>query len=238
MNTRMDTQPKPQVTTGIVKRMAEVAGIALLYAALLFISAGRLDWLAAWVYIAVYLGVICINSLILIPRNPDLIAERGSPKENVKTWDKVLSGLTGVASLGALVVAGLDLRWGWSPQFAVIVQLAGLVFLILGYALFSWAMVSNAFFSTLVRIQDDRGHAVAVGGPYRYVRHPGYVGWILLSIATPALLSSVWAFIPGLFSALLMAVRTALEDQTLQNELTGYKEYAQRVRYRLLPGVW
>jgi protein-S-isoprenylcysteine O-methyltransferase Ste14 len=175
---------------------------------------------------------------LILPRNPELVAERGAPKENVKAWDKTISGLSGLAGLLALVVAGLDVRFAWSPPLALAMQLAGLVLLVLGYALFSWAMVSNPFFSTQVRIQEDRGHVVASAGPYQYVRHPGYVGWIILNLGTPLLLGSPWALIPGALSGLLMAVRTALEDKTLQAELDGYRDYATRVRYRLLPGVW
>lgn len=130
------------------------------------------------------------------------------------------------------------MRFGRSPQLALAIQLIALVLLVLGYALFSWAMASNPFFSTLVRIQGERGHAVASAGPYRIVRHPGYVGWIILSIATPLMLGSLWGVMPGGLSALLMAVRTALEDKTLLAELDGYQDYAQTVRYRLLPGVW
>ncbi len=226
------------VTGGVIKRMVQVAAIIVLQGAILFISAGRLDWVMAWVYVLVYFAVVGFNSLVLIPRNPDLIAERGQPQQNVKSWDKTLSGLVGVASLGSLVVAGLDVRWGWSPEFALAILVAGTLLLVAGYALFSWAMVSNAFFSTLVRIQQDRSHTVATQGPYRFVRHPGYVGWILLSIGTPLMLGSWWALIPEALSAVLMVVRTALEDRTLQAELAGYKDYVAQVQYRLLPRVW
>lgn len=226
------------VTGGVVKRGLELVASLVLQGALLFISAGRLDWVMAWVYIAIYLGVVSINSLVLIPRNPELIAERAQPKENTKDWDKTISGLVGVAFLGSLVIAGLDVRFEWSPEAALAVLVAGTVLLVLGNALFSWAMISNAFFSTLVRIQEDRSHTVATNGPYRFVRHPGYVGWILMSFGIPVMLGSLWAVIPGALSALLMIVRTALEDKTLQSELPGYKEYAAQVRYRLLPGVW
>jgi protein-S-isoprenylcysteine O-methyltransferase Ste14 len=109
---------------------------------------------------------------------------------------------------------------------------------VLGLALFSWAMFSNTFFSSAVRIQQERGHAVCNTGPYRFVRHPGYVGAILQSLVMPLMLNSLWAFIPAGLAVLLMVVRTALEDKTLQEELQGYTEYAHRVRYRLLPGVW
>lgn len=226
------------VTGGVVKRGLELVASLVLQGAILFISAGRLDWVMAWVYIAIYLGVVSINSMVLIPRNPELIAERGQPKENTKDWDKTISGLVGVAFLGSLVIAGLDVRFEWSPEIALAVLVVGTVLLVLGNALFSWAMISNAFFSTLVRIQEDRSHTVATNGPYRFVRHPGYVGWILMSFGIPVMLGSLWAVIPGALSALLMIVRTALEDRTLQNELPGYKEYAAQVRYRLLPGVW
>jgi protein-S-isoprenylcysteine O-methyltransferase Ste14 len=99
-------------------------------------------------------------------------------------------------------------------------------------------MASNRFFSSVVRIQTDRGHTVATGGPYRFVRHPGYVGMMVSALGTTILLGSLWAFIPATLLIGLIIFRTALEDRTLQNELEGYKEYAARVRYRLLPGVW
>src|SRR5512135_1468981 len=146
------------VTGGVVKRGLELVASLVLQGALLFISAGRLDWVMAWVYIAIYLGVVSINSLVLIPRNPELIAERAQPKENTKDWDKTISGLVGVAFLGSLVIAGLDVRFEWSPKAALAVLVAGTVLFVLGNALFSWAMISNAFFSTLVRIQEDRSH--------------------------------------------------------------------------------
>jgi len=139
---------------------------------------------------------------------------------------------------GMLLVAGFDDRWGWSPRLAVAVQVAGFAAVALGDVLFAWAMASNQFFSSVVRIQQDRGHTVQTGGPYRFVRHPGYVGTIVPALATPLALGSLWAFIPAALLSAVIVVRTALEDKTLQDELAGYAEYAQRTRYRLLPGVW
>jgi protein-S-isoprenylcysteine O-methyltransferase Ste14 len=136
------------------------------------------------------------------------------------------------------VVAGLDVRFHWTGPIRLASHLSGLLVTILGYALFLWAMASNAFFSEGVRIQVERDHAVVSGGPYRYVRHPGYVGAILAQVATPFLLGSLWALIPGLVSAMLYVVRTHLEDKTLIEELPGYREYAQQTSYRLMPGVW
>ena len=232
------TTQTTNLTQGILKRMLQVVGIILFQAVILFISAGRLDWWAAWAYVGVYVVGIGINSLVLLPRDPELVAERAAPKENVKSWDKTISGLSGVSIMLALVVAGLDVRWTWSPAIGWAVQAVGFVLLVLGDALFSWAMLSNTFFSTQVRIQADRGQTVASAGPYRYVRHPGYVGWILMNLGIPLLLGSLWAIVPSVLAIVLMIVRTALEDLTLQAELAGYKDYAARVRFRLLPGVW
>jgi len=227
---------KSDLSRKIRKRMLQVVVQFLIVAAILFISSGRLDWTWAWAYLGVGVGTLAINVLVI---SPELIAERSEIKEDVKGWDRVLAILISVLTLGALVVIGLDARFGWSPRLAWAIQLGGLVFLALGQGLFSWAMASNKFFSGLVRIQKERGHTVATGGPYRYVRHPGYVGYIIsFLLATPLALGSLWALTPGGLAALLMVVRTALEDRTLLEELDGYRDYAGRVRYRLLPGIW
>jgi protein-S-isoprenylcysteine O-methyltransferase Ste14 len=109
---------------------------------------------------------------------------------------------------------------------------------VLSLAFASWAMIENAFFSTAVRIQTDRGQTVCQTGPYRFVRHPGYVGFILQSLATPILLGSIWALLPGMAAGIALVVRTGFEDRALQVELPGYREYAQQIRFRLLPGFW
>jgi protein-S-isoprenylcysteine O-methyltransferase Ste14 len=136
------------------------------------------------------------------------------------------------------VVAGLDKRFGWTGGLPVGIHFAGAVLFLLGLGLFSWAMISNAHFSTVARVRQDRGHAVCTRGPYQFVRHPGYLGAIVQSLAVPLILGSLWALIPGALAAVLMVARTALEDRTLQEELDGYEEYTHQVRYRLLPGIW
>ena len=155
-----------------------------------------------------------------------------------KKWDIWLTILGALLlPLILYVVAGLDRGAEWSalPFWLQVVALVGMV---LGIAITDWAMWANRFFSGTVRIQEDRGHTVAAGGPYRAVRHPGYVGTLVFEVFTPLLLGSWWAWIPGLLSAVLLLVRTALEDRTLQEELEGYEAYARQVRYRLLPGLW
>ncbi len=219
----------------VQKRMAQVVGQTVLIALLLLGSAGRLDWSWAWIYIGFGVVVVAINALVL-PR--ELIAERGQPRENVKPWDRKIASLLVVPTLAFFIVAGLDKRFAWSPALPLWLHLLGLALAAFGQGLFTWAMVSNRFFSPAVRLQTDREHQVAIGGPYRHVRHPGYAGLILTFVGTSLLLGSLWSLVPALVIAVLYIVRTALEDRTLQQELEGYAAYAQRVRARLLPGVW
>jgi protein-S-isoprenylcysteine O-methyltransferase Ste14 len=210
----------------------------LMLPVMLFLSAGRVDWVMGWVMVGIIAVWVGATALVVIPRNPELLAERVGPKQGAKTWDTVILGMYGVTTIAVWIVAGLDVRFGWTTGISLPLQIAAMAIVVSGYALVVWATASNAFFSQVVRIQTERGHTVATGGPYRFVRHPAYVGIILFELATPVMLGSGWALIPGGLSALLFIVRTALEDKTLQAELDGYKDYATRVRYRLLPGVW
>ena len=229
---------RPEIVTGILKRFGQVAFVLILQAIVLFPAAGTIKWLWAWVFLAIYLLSITVNSLFLMRTDPEMVAERGQPKE-MKKWDAVVSGIWGVAQyLFIPLVAGLDYRFHWTATLNISWNILGAVFLAAGLGIFSWAMLANAYFSTVVRIQKDRGHAVCKSGPYRIVRHPGYDGAILQSLGIPILLGSLWALIPFLFAAIAMIVRTYFEDCTLQAELEGYKEFTQEVRYRLVPGVW
>jgi protein-S-isoprenylcysteine O-methyltransferase Ste14 len=229
-------QPNGEMTAAIVKRMVQVLVQFLILAVILFISAGSLSWGWAWAYLGVGVSILIVNALVM---PPEVIAERGrTDKKDIEDWDRVLTTLNILPTLGVPIVAGLDERFEWSPQLALTLHLIGLAFIALGQGLFTWGMVSNKFFSTAVRIQMERGHTVVSGGPYRYVRHPGYVGYITASFATALALGSLWALIPAAFVMCLFIVRTALEDKTLKEELPGYKEYAQKVRYRLVPGLW
>lgn len=227
------------VKRAVMKRAVQVAILLLFQAAILFLASGRLDWVMAWVYIGMYVVAISINAPIMLRHSPETIAERAEVGENWKDWDKIIGGLFALSYfVFMLLVAGLDMRFGWTGDIALTIQIVGAAVFALGYGLFSWAMISNAFFASVVRIQDDRGQTVCTTGPYQFVRHPSYLGAIFQSIAVPLMLGSLWSLIPGGFGAVLLILRTALEDRTLLEELDGYKEYAQRVRYRLLLGVW
>jgi protein-S-isoprenylcysteine O-methyltransferase Ste14 len=227
-----------ELDVAVRRRFVQLGILIVIQAVALFLAAGRLDWLAGWAYMAVYVGFIGVNALILMPHGKELIAERSAVREDVKGWDKLVLILSAILGPGMLIVAGLDMRFGWSAPVASEVRVAALVVMILGYGLFSWAMASNAFFSAAVRLQKDRGHQVATGGPYRFARHPGYSGMMAFTPATALMLGSLWALIPAALLCVTMVIRTALEDRTLRHELDGYEEYAQRVRYRLLPGLW
>ncbi len=231
----------PQMRHEILKWIFQSALGLIGYGLILFLSAGRLNWIWGWVFLGVLAAFLAAHPLILIPINPALLAEReqGLRDPRVKPWDRWITMLAaGVFPMISWVVAGLDTRFKWTGSLSLAVHLSGLLLMVLGYALFLWAMASNAFFAEGVRIQEERGHTVANGGPYRFVRHPGYTGVILAFLATPLLLGSLWALIPSLVGILLYVLRTYLEDETLMDELPGYSDYAQQTRSRLLPGLW
>jgi len=218
-----------------VKQLASICLSLMITAVCLFGSAGRLDWSNAWVL----LGLSLIAGLAFtVGRNPELAAERRNVKAG-KNWDKVLVGITVLLGpMAVWITAGLDYRFHWSNDPSSLAFTAGLAAAVLGAALIAWAMRSNRFFSSVVRIQKDRGHTVVDGGPYRFIRHPGYTGMSVFILVTPLILGSYWALAPAAATASLMVLRTIMEDLTLHHELDGYADYARRVRYRLLPPIW
>jgi len=231
-------EARPAVWRALLKRIVALFAIILIMDLLLFVPAGRLDWPAAWALSLIYGAFLLVYAVWGTLRAPDLLKERSQVAENVKVWDKVIMAIYTVLLLATLVLAGLDWgRAGWS-QMPVAWQGLGLVGVVLSGGLVFWTILTNAYLGRMVRIQEDRGHQVVTRGPYRYVRHPMYVGIILLFPCMTLFLGSWWALVPASLIAMLFVIRTAFEDRTLQAELPGYAEYAQRVRYRLLPGVW
>ena len=222
----------------LVKRTLQIVFLIVVQGVCLFAAAGQLTWLAAWAYMGLYVGIIALNAALMLPGGKELIAERSKYLENARGWDRLVMLLWMLLGPGMLLVAGLDQRWSWSPPLALPLRIVAFVLMAAGFGFFSWAMYVNRFFASRVRIQEERGHSVTTGGPYRFVRHPGYIGTIVYSLVTPFVLGSLWAIIPGVLLAAVVVVRTALEDRTLQAELPGYAEYAQKTRYRLVPGVW
>ena len=215
--------------------------IYLLIPFMLLVCGGHLGWWQAWVYAFLFV-VAAIGGRIWAERqHPGLLAERVNfeKAQEAKPWDKVLGPLM-VVSLyfPPVIVAGLDHRFGWSPVFPTWLTLLGFILIAWGYAFSVWALVENRFFSSVVRIQTDRGHLVCDTGPYQIVRHPGYAGAMLPLLGMVFALGSVWTLVPAMVALIITVVRTALEDRTLHEELPGYREYGQRVRYRLVPGIY
>jgi protein-S-isoprenylcysteine O-methyltransferase Ste14 len=210
----------------------------LLMLALFFIPAGTFHWPEAWLFILFYLAAVSGIFIWLKKRSPSLLQERMARKKGAKRWDKTLITAYTSVLIALLIVPGLDaVRFRWSN---VPLALKGLGFagLVPGLVFAFWAMRENAFASDVVRIQKDRGHTVCTTGPYRYIRHPMYLGVILVMLFFPLSLGSLYAYIPASVIIILFIIRASLEDKTLQQELPGYQEYSRSVRYRLLPGVW
>jgi protein-S-isoprenylcysteine O-methyltransferase Ste14 len=221
------------------KAARRVAGFTVATAACLFAPAGTLRWWNAWLFMGVGLVLVSTLTGIVFSKSPELVEERMTAGTKAKEWDKVLFALLAVILPFALnVLAGLDYRFGWTNSLGLGAVLAGLGVMLIGMTLTYWAMRSNRFFSSHVRIQDDRGHVVVSDGPYRYVRHPGYTGAILYNLGAPIVLGSLVALGVGVAIMVVFVMRTVLEDRMLQGELGGYRDYAARVKSRLVPFVW
>ncbi len=235
----LKNEPNAETRRGILRWAWKMIAMVVVFGAILFASAGRLDWIEGWGYIGLSLFNLLMTAVVLVPKRPDLIAERSEVGAGTKNWDRVLAPAVAMLSpLAIMVTAGLDARFGWSPAIGAGWWALGLVLGAACGAFVVWAMASNPFFSGTVRIQEERGHRVVSGGPYRFVRHPGYLGSVIFNLAAPLALGSLWTYLPALLSIALIVVRTGLEDRTLQAELPGYAKYAESVRCRLVPGLW
>lgn len=201
--------------------------------------ARRRDWREARIYALITIGGFFLSRALVARRHPDLLAERARMNDHTdaEPWDKALAPLVGIGGGLIPLTAGLERRFGARRTFSMPAKIVSLVLILASYALSSWALVENRFFSSMVRIQTDREQHVVTSGPYRWLRHPGYAGALLTYLATPLFLDSVWALVPALFLSDVLVLRAHLEDRTLQEKLPGYSDYAQRVRYRLLLGL-
>lgn len=204
------------------------------------IISGAWKWWEAWTYAIISIIGFIVSRRLAVRRHPDILMERSRSMGlgDAKLWDKILAPSMALGSVVPLAVAGVDKLFGWTNPFGLNIKVVALVVIILGYALGSWALIENKFFSGVVRIQTDRGHQVVTTGPYRFIRHPGYSGSLLVYLVVPLFLDSLWAFIPTVLLFGVVFLRTSLEDRTLQEELPGYREYTQKTRYRLLPWIW
>jgi protein-S-isoprenylcysteine O-methyltransferase Ste14 len=203
-----------------------------------FLPAGTWAWTKGWLFIGVFLGTLAVVALYLWRVNPEVVVARSGFHEGTKRWDKILLNVFLFAVYAIIPLASLDEgRFHWFPVPWWVCGVGYFLFLA-GMGIVTWAEAVNKFFEVTVRIQTERGHKVIDTGPYAIVRHPGYVGGILFFVGTAVCLGSVWALVPAGLASAVLILRTKWEDQTLQTELPGYKEYTRRVRFKLIPGVW
>ena len=218
--------------------IAYAIGLPLALVALIFLPAGSIGWRSGWVFVAILVMAFGASALVLARVNPIIYRARSRFQPGTKGWDKALLAVMLPVTAAILPVAALDAgRFHWStvPPWGI-----GLGYgaLLIGIATTGWAQAVNPHFEPGVRIQSERHHRVIDTGPYRFVRHPGYVGAILLFFGIALALGSLWALVPAAFASALLVLRTAWEDRLLQAELPGYQDYSRRVRWRLIPGLW
>lgn len=226
-----------ELRRGILRRLAQLVIQRLVEGLILFGCAGSVRWLGGWLYLGANVVLIAANAIYLLPRNPEVIVERGKTHEGTRTFEWVVLPLYAGGYVALLAVAGLDARLAWSP-LAPAWAAVGFALMAAGMVPVVGAMAVNRNLEQTVRIQADRGHRVATTGPYRWVRHPMYMGMLLALPGSVLVLGSAWAFVPAGVALAALVVRTALEDRTLRRDLPGYKDYSERTRYRLIPGVW
>jgi protein-S-isoprenylcysteine O-methyltransferase Ste14 len=229
---RASSLPRESTGTLVLRTLSRT-----LLLAPLFLAAGRIDWGRGWVYAGLIVGGIALNFAVMRWKNPSLIRARLEKHDNVEPFDKTFFRISVPLALLFFVVAGLDERYGWTtlePRWLVV----GILLHAAGMAPILWAAMTNPFMEVAVRIQEDRGQFAVRTGPYRFVRHPMYVGLLIMFAGWPLVVDSLWAYVPLAALAIAYIVRTALEDRTLRRELAGYEDYTKATRYRLLPGVW
>jgi protein-S-isoprenylcysteine O-methyltransferase Ste14 len=230
----------PQPTTVAGAQVAQLAFAATIGAGILSTAAGQEAWAVRCAYAAAYAGVIALHLPGIAASNLARAHSRGLPRRAARQWENTrkltLAGFWGPMAI--LVVAALDRRLGCSADTYAALRLLALIVMATGHMLFERAMASNQSYAGDVRAQTARCQALITGGPYRVVRHPGYLGMIICSLSTPPLLGSQWALIPAILTVGCFIALTALEDRDLQREFVGYQEYARQVHFRLLPGLW
>jgi protein-S-isoprenylcysteine O-methyltransferase Ste14 len=225
----------------IINRVAQNIMTLAALGVLFFVLSGTLKILGFWIYVATVLAYQIISLLIIVPRHPEYIklAEvRRIRHSGAKPWDRTLMTLMMAVTYLMYCLAALDVGHWHINQASAAFLPVGILFYVAGSALNQWAMLNNPHFESEVRIQTDRGHAVMTTGPYRYIRHPGYLGSVLGFLSFPLLIGSTVGLAASLLCILGMIIRTFLEDRVLLQELAGYTDYARAVRWRLIPYLW
>jgi protein-S-isoprenylcysteine O-methyltransferase Ste14 len=223
----------------VTRRAVHVLGGLFLLIVAFFLSAGRIDLPRAWFFFGLYFTSLLFNMVIFLKFNPDLIKARSEMfRGEMRWWDKLFGVLYAMFLFIMFIVCGLDVGRLHVSSNGKEFMAVGVIFFVVGWVFVVWAMVENEFFETTVRIQKERNHRVVITGPYAIVRHPGYAGMILFYGCTPFIIGSLYGLIPAMLLAVAFVFRTYFEDRMLYEELSGYKEYTKKVRYRLVPFIW
>lgn len=221
-----------------IQLISKGLAVSLFFFIVLFICAGRINYWQGWLYVLMNLFMTLMTVLASMG-NTELINERLKPGEGTKKWDKFLLSISALIYLIMISISGLDSgRFHWSPNLHWGLYIIAIILTLFGHSLFLIAKRQNKFFSSVVRIQTERGHTVCDTGLYKIIRHPGYFGMIISTLGFPFLLGSLWSIIPVILSISILVIRTYLEDKTLINELTGYQEYTRKTPYKLIPKIW
>ena len=223
----------------VVRRAAQVIVSLFLFMAVFFLSAGRIDLPRAWFFFGLYFLSLLFNMVIFLKFNPEVIRARSEMTwGEMKWWDKLFTVLYIMFLFIMFIVCGLDVGRFQLSSLRMEFLAVGVVIFVVGWSFVTWAIVENKFFETTVRIQKEKDHRVVTTGPYAIIRHPGYAGMILFYGCTPFIIGSFYGLIPALLLVVALVFRTYFEDKMLYEELSGYREYMKKVRYRLVPFIW
>lgn len=213
--------------------------VFLLSGSILFGTAGTLKWLEAWIYLLFSFSGTLAGGIWMKRNDPELLKDRmGFEKKSPQPLDRFILWLYFIFVIILTALPGLDaLRFGWSnmPPF---LNVFGFVLLFFALYVFSQVIKANPYLSSIVEVHQDREHKVATTGPYKYIRHPWYLGIILWFYSVPLALGSLYALIPALVLTTLIVIRTIIEEKALKESLPGYKEYLEKVKYRIIPYIW
>ena len=228
-----------RLTKAGIRYIFRIHVLLLIQAIIFFYSAGHLAIPRAWLFFVIGLIYYPVSTAIIYKKNPELINRRGENKPDTKLWDRILTPLYFLIGYFLTVaLAGMDVgRFHWTylgPSYILL----GIFLYTMGGIINTWAMITNPYYESMVRIQKEGDHAVITSGPYRYIRHPGYCAGIIWTASIPLIIGSAAGFIPGIIGILILVLRTSLEDRTLQKELPGYTGYTQRVTKKLFPYIW
>jgi len=218
-----------------LKMIARFGLLILIFFAIPFVCAGTIYWPEAWIMVLIYLGWALPVLTWMKKNNPKLLEERMDITRRTEEWDRLILIFGIICYFGFFTIPGLDFRFGWS-EMPLYLEAAGFAGMVLAFSVMFWVMRENTYLSRAVEVQE--GQRVITTGPYKYVRHPLYAAMLVYCISVPVSMGSFYGIIPSLGMIALMLVRTSKEDKFLHEKLPGYKEYAQKTRYKLVPGVW